>query len=381
MRFVHLSDLHLGKRLNEFSLIDDQKYILNKIIEIISQNDIDAIIIAGDIYDKTVPSAEAVELFDSFLTSLSFIKKTVFIVSGNHDSAERLAFGGKLMTSSGVYISPVYDGRIEPISLKDEFGTVNFWLVPFLKPSSVRRYFENDDIDSYDDAVRTVVNSLNLEKTERNVIVSHQFVTGAVLSDSEKITVGGSENISCDIYNDFDYVALGHIHRPQTIGKENIRYCGTPIKYSFSEVNHNKSLTVVDIKEKGSIEMTYIPLVPMRDMAEIKGSFDDIISPITYEGTTLRTDFLHITLTDEDEIINAIGKLRKVYHNILKLDYDNTRTRSYASVDLSDRVEIKSPIELFSELYEKQNNMPMNSEERQFMENLISSLSYEEGVM
>lgn len=378
MRLVHLSDLHLGKRLCELSLIEDQKYILDKITEIISQNSVDVVLIAGDVYDKTVPSAEAVELFDSFLTSLSYLGVSVLIVSGNHDSAERLAFGGRLMSASGIYISPVYDGKIEPVTLRDEFGNVNFWLVPFLKPSSVRRYFEDEDIVSYDDAVRRVVDSLALDESERNVIVSHQFVTGALRSDSEEISVGGADNISLDIYNKFDYGALGHIHRPQRVGRDTLRYSGTPLKYSFSEAKHEKSVTVVDMLEKGRIELSYVSLVPMRDMAEIKGSFDKITSPEFYEGTKLTTDFLHITLTDDDEITDAIGKLRKIFRNVLKLDYDNTRTRLYAKVASADSVEVKSPFELFGELYEKQNNTCLNDEEREFMEKLILRLSSEE---
>ena len=381
MRFMHLADLHLGKRLNEFSLIEDQKYILDKILQIAVDEHVDAVVIAGDVYDKSVPSAESVELFDSFLTSLSSSGISVLVISGNHDSPERMAFGGRLMSVSGVYMSPVYNGVVGPVVLKDCHGEVNFWLLPFLKPSTVRRFFDDEHIVTYDDAVRTAVNKMDIDLSERNVIVSHQFVTGALRCDSEEISVGGADNIFSDIYAPFDYAALGHIHRAQRAGADNARYSGTPLKYSFSEVNHTKTVTVVDIESKGEVLITEIPLIPMRGMSELRGSFEEIMSPKTYEGTTLCDDFLHITLTDDDEITDAMGKLRKIYSNVLRLDYDNIRTRSYTVINGSEYVEKKSPLELFGELYEKQNGQPMQEDEKEFISLIAEKVLGEEAIL
>lgn len=374
MKLIHLSDLHLGKRLNDFSLIEDQKYILKIIINTIDLEKPDAILIAGDVYDKSVPSTEAVELFDDFLTSIAKRDIKCFIISGNHDSAERIAFGGRLMSASGIYLSPVYSGSVEPVYMDDDFGTVAIYMLPFVKPVNVRRFFPQAEIATYDDAVGTAVNAMELNPDNRNVILSHQFVTGALRSDSEEISVGGSDNISADIFDKFDYVALGHIHRPQKVGRAAVRYSGTPLKYSFSEANHTKSLTVVELKEKGTVTISEIPLKPMRDMAELKGSFERIMSPETYEGTTLREDFVHITLTDDEEVIDAIGKLRTIYKNVLRLDYDNKRTRSYSAISSVENAENKSPMDFFAELYELQNNMPMNEEETQFITSLIEKI-------
>lgn len=375
MKFIHLSDLHLGKKLNDFSLIEDQKYILKIIINIIDSQKPDAVLISGDVYDKSVPVTEAVELFDEFITVVASRGIKCFIISGNHDSAERIAFGGRVMSSGGIYLSPVYSGMVEPIYIDDDYGTVGVYMLPFIKPASVRRFFPDAQITSYDDAVRTAVNAINVSGDNRNIILSHQFVTGALRSDSEEISVGGTDNISADIFDKFDYVALGHIHRPQKVGRDAVRYSGTPLKYSFSEVSHTKTLTIVELCEKGSVNISEIPLKPMREMAEIKGKFEEIMSPKTYEGTTLREDFLHITLTDDEEIIDAVGKLRTVYKNILRLDYDNKRTRTYSLITSSAEAEHKSPLDFFSELYELQNNTPMNEEEINFVRTLIENIS------
>ncbi len=373
MKFLHLSDLHIGKRVNEFSMLEDQEYILTKIINIIDDEKPDAVVIAGDVYDKSVPSAEAVQLFDDFLCRLAQRKLQVFVISGNHDSAERMAFGGRLMDLSGVHMSPVYNGKVEPISLEDEFGRVNFWMLPFLKPVNVRRFFEEAEIESYTDAVRAAVENINVNTDERNVIVTHQFVTGAEKCESEEISVGGSDNVDASIFDAFDYVALGHIHGPQNIGSERIRYCGTPLKYSFSEANHKKSVTVVELGEKGSLEIRTVALEPKRDMREIKGTYDEIVLKENYDGTN-RDDYMHITLTDEEDIPDAVGKLRVIYPNIMKLDYDNKRTRSSAKLGIIENIEHKSPLDLFAEFYEKQNNQPMNDMQTEFVKALIDDI-------
>ena len=373
MKLIHLSDLHLGKRVNEFSMLEDQEYILTKIINIIDGEKPDAVIIAGDVYDKSVPSAEAVQLFDDFLCRLAKRRLQVFVISGNHDSAERMAFGGRLMEMSGVHMSPVYNGNVEPISLDDEFGRVNFYMLPFVKPANVRRFFEDSEIESYTDAVRAAVDRMNVNTAERNVIITHQFVTGAERSESEEISVGGSDNVDASVFDCFDYTALGHIHGPQNIGSERIRYCGTPLKYSFSEAKHKKSVTVVELGEKGSLEVRTVALEPKRDMREIRGTYAEITLRDNYINTNT-DDYIHITLTDEDDIPDAIGKLRVIYPNLMKLDYDNNRTRTGTKLDVIENIEHRSPLDLFSEFYEKQNNQPMTDGQSAFMESLIESI-------
>ena len=374
MKFLHLSDLHIGKRFSERSFIEDQEYILKKINNIIDDEKPDAVVIAGDVYDKSVPSAEAVQLFDDFLCGLAMRKLQVFVISGNHDSAERMAFGGRLMEFSGVHISPVYNGKVEPVSLKDDFGKVNFWMLPFVKPGNVRRYFEDAGIESYTDAVRVAIENMNVNSDERNVIITHQFVTGATKGGSEEgISVGGTDNVDASVFDCFDYVALGHIHGSQNIKSERIRYCGTPLKYSFSEANHKKSVTVVELGEKGSLEIRTVALEPMRDMREIRGTYNEIMLKENYEGTNTN-DYMHITLTDEEDIPGVIGKLRVVYPNIMKLDYDNKRTRNTAELDASKNYKDASPYDVFSEFYEIQNGQPMNKEQSDYIKELIESV-------
>lgn len=370
MKLIHLSDLHIGKRVNEYSMLEDQAYILLKIRKIIEEEKPDAVLIAGDVYDKAVPSAEAVQLFDDFLCALAEKGQQVFAISGNHDSPERLAFGGRLMDISGIHMSPVYAGNVKPAVLSDAYGEVRIYMLPFIKPAHVRRYFPEEQIESYTDAVRVAIGQMQVDASVRNVIVTHQFVTGAERSESEEISVGGSDNVDASVFETFDYVALGHIHGPQRIGRETVRYCGTPLKYSFSEAHHQKSMTVVELKEKGDVTVRTVDLVPLRDMREIKGTYEELTSRSFYEGTKV-DDYLHITLTDEEDIVGAADKLSVIYPNLMKLDYDNKRTRLNQSVGEAEQVEEKSPLELFSELYEKQNNQPMSKEQTAFMEELI----------
>ena len=373
MKFIHLSDLHLGKRLNEYSLLEDQAYILEECLRIVREEKPDAVLLAGDIYDKAVPSAEAVTLFDDFLVRLSGCGVRVFVLSGNHDSSERLAFGGRLVKASGVYLSPVYDGRVEPVRLTDAYGPVNVYMLPFVKPAHVRRCFPDREIASYTDAVRTAVEQMHMDPAERNVLVTHQFVTGAARSESEDISVGGADNVDASAFDGIDYVALGHIHGPQQIGSERIRYCGTPLKYSFSEAGHIKSLTVAELREKGDLRVRTVPLKPLRDLRELKGTYMELTARSFYAGTETG-DYLHITLTDEEDIPDAVGKLRVIYPNLMKLDYDNRRTRSGAVVGGAEDVEEKTPLQLFGELYEKQNGMPLSDEQARFSAGLIESI-------
>lgn len=378
MKIMHLSDLHLGKRVNEFSMMEDQEYILTKIINIIDEQKPQAILIAGDVYDKSVPSAEAVELFDDFLVRLSTRNLKVFVISGNHDSAERIAFGGRLMDKSGIYMSPVFNGTIAPIPLEDEFGTVNFYLLPFIKPSNVRRFFPEETIESYTDALNAAITHMNIDSKERNILITHQFVTGATRTESEDISVGGSDNVDAGIFEGFDYVALGHIHAAQKCGSEFIRYSGTPLKYSFSEANDHKTVTMLDIRSKGDMELSFFPLVPKRDMVEIKGSYDELVLKSFYEGTSYQEDYMHITLTDEEDIPDVLTKLRTVYKNIMKLDYDNVRTRHYAEINGTSDVKTKTDLELFSEFYECQNGQSMSDEQTALISRLIEEIREEQ---
>lgn len=373
MKLIHLSDLHIGKRVNEVSMLEDQEYILNQILEAIDLERPDAVLISGDVYDRSVPSAEAVTLFDAFLCSLAERKQQVFIISGNHDSAERLAFGGRLMEDKGIHLSPVYDGNITPIVLNDEYGTVHFWLLPFLKPAHVKRFYPDEGIESYTDACRVAVEKLGIDPVQRNVILVHQFVTGSATCDSEEISVGGTDNVDAAVFEAFDYVALGHIHGPQNIGSERIRYCGTPLKYSFSEAGHHKSITVVELGEKGSFDLRTIPLTPLRDMREIRGSYEEVTAKSFYENTAVE-DYLHITLTNEEDVPEAVARLRVIYPNLMKLSYDNARTRSNAVIDGAVDVQKKSPLQLFGELYEQLNGQPMSDIQHDFMQELIESI-------
>lgn len=366
MKFIHLADLHIGKRVNEFSMIEDQEYILLKILNIIDEQKPDAVLISGDVYDKPVPSAQAVELFDWFINSLASRHITAFIISGNHDSAQRMAFASKLIDTTGIHFSPAFDGDIKPFVMNDEYGRVNIYMLPFIKPIDVRVKYGIEENISYSDAVETAISHMNVNTHERNIILSHQFVTGADRCDSEDISVGGTDGVSAEVYNPFDYAALGHLHSPQSAGRDTVRYAGTPLKYSFSEINHKKSVTVVEMRTKGDVDIKTVSLVPKRDMAEIKGSYDEIMQKSYYEK--LNTDnYYHIILTDENDILDALSKLRNVYKNIMKLDYDNTRTRSISSVNANDDVQKKNPVELAGELYLMQNGAELSSEQLQYL--------------
>lgn len=366
MKLIHLSDLHLGKRVNEFSMLEDQQYILSEILRIIDAEQPDGILIAGDVYDKTVPSAEAVALLDDFLVRQAKRDLQIFLISGNHDSPERMAFGGRLMEGSGVHLSPVYDGRVRPITLTDVYGTVNIYLLPFVKPAHVRRCFPEREITTYTDALAIAIEAMGVDQTERNVLVTHQFVTGAARCDSEELSVGGTDNVDASVFDPFDYVALGHIHGPQRVGRETVRYCGTPLKYSFSEAGHQKSVTVVELEAKGAVSVRTVPLVPLRDLVELRGTYEELTFRGFYEGTSYQKDYVHITLTDEEDIPDAMRKLQIIYPNLMKLDYDNRRTRAGACLDGAEDAEQKSPLDLLEEFYEKQNGRPMGEEQQAF---------------
>lgn len=375
MKLFHLSDLHIGKRVNEFSMIEDQKYILTQILYAADQEKPDGILISGDVYDRTIPTAEAVQVFDAFLTRLSEQKIPAFIISGNHDSAERLAFGSSLMGKSGIYFSKVYDRTVEKIPMQDAYGTVWIYLLPFLRPSTIRHALPEraEEVRSAADAVRIALEQTKIDEKERNVLLAHQFVTGAKRCDAEELQVGDVDQIPAELFASFEYVALGHIHSPQKVGRETVRYCGAPLKYSFSEAGQEKSITVVELKEKGSVDLRTIPLKPLHDLRKIRGTYLEVTAKSFYENRDCE-DYLQVTLTDEEDVPDGMAKLRTIYPNLMRLEYDNKRTRSNAEVRAAERVEEKSELELFQEFYELQNNQSMTEVQEQFVEELLRGM-------
>lgn len=379
MKFLHLADLHLGKRVNGFSMLEDQAHILRQILAILDDEQPDGVLIAGDVYDKSVPSVEAVELLDGFLTELCARGVPVLLISGNHDSPERLAFGGRVMDSCGIHISPVYDGALAPVTLHDEFGPVHVWLLPFVKPAHVRRWFPDADIESYTDAVAEAVAHMDIDTAARNVLVTHQFVTGGARSGSEELSVGGTDNVDSGVFAPFDYVALGHLHGAQHIGRETIRYAGSPLKYSFSEARQHKSVTVVTLGEKGDVQVRTVALTPLRELREIRGSYDELTARSFYEHTTYRSDYLHLILTDEQDVFDAISRLRTIYPYLMTLDYDNARTRAAGGMSVPAWMERRTPLELFEALYQRQNHQPMSEVQRAYIAQLMEQIMEVQG--
>ena len=378
MKLMHLSDLHLGKRLNEFSLLEDQCFILQQLVELVRSEQPDCVLLAGDIYDKPVPPAEAVTLFDDFLNKLAQLT-TVCVTSGNHDSAERLAFGAQLMREGGVHFCGLYTGEPQCVTLQDAYGSVHIYLLPFLKPAHVRHCLppeEAEQVTTYHEALRCAVERLHINAAERNVLVAHQFVTGAQTAGSEAVNVGGVDNIGAEVFADFDYTALGHIHRAQNVGSERVRYSGTPLKYSFAEWQQEKSVTLVELGEKGSVSVTALPLAPLRDLRKLRGSYEELMSRDFYDelpkdSDGLLRDFYHLTLTDEEDVPDAVQKLRSVYKNLLQLEYDNKRTRTDNAIEGAERVVEKSPLELMEEFYQLQNNQALSEKQRAYLQGLL----------
>lgn len=379
MKFLHLADLHLGKRVNGFSMLEDQAHILRQILAILDDEQPDGVLIAGDVYDKSVPSVEAVELLDGFLTELRARGVPVLLISGNHDSPERLAFGGRVMDSCGIHISPVYDGALAPVTLHDAFGPVHVWLLPFVKPAHVRRWFPDADIESCTDAVAEAVAHMNVDTAARNVLVTHQFVTGGARSGSEELSVGGTDNVDSGVFAPFDYVALGHLHGAQHIGRETIRYAGSPLKYSFSEARQHKSVTVVTLGEKGDVQVRTVALTPLRELREIRGSYDELTARSFYEHTTYRSDYLHLILTDEQDVFDAMSRLRTIYPYLMTLDYDNARTRAAGGMSVPAETERRTPLELFEALYTRQNHQPMSEVQRAYIAQLMEQIMEVQG--
>ena len=376
MKILHTSDLHIGKRVKEFSMLDEQRFILNQILTTAEAEQPDAIILAGDIYDKSVPSAEAVSLFDDFLVSLARLGKSIFIISGNHDSPERISFASRIMQSSKIYLSPVYDGTIRPVILPDGESEVAFYLLPFIKPSVVLHYAdEGTDIKTYDDAMRYVVSKMDIDKSRRNILIAHQYVTGAERSESEDMVIGGLDNVDASVFAPFDYVALGHLHRPQYCGRETIRYSGSPLKYSFSEVFDKKSVTIIEINAGQAPVVTEHALTPLHEWYALRGTYDELTALDYYDGKGYQEAYVSITLTDEDDIPDGMRKLRTIYHRLMELSYDNKRTRAgMTNIGKPMNVNELNPIELFGELFEKQNAQPLTDRQRQYVNSLIDQV-------
>lgn len=373
MRLLHCSDLHLGKRVHECSMTEEQRHILKQIASIAVAQQVDGIIIAGDLYDKLVPSIEAVGLLDEFLTSLWEQHLPVYLISGNHDSPERLSFGTQLLEQNDVYLAGVFTGKAQHLSLQDAYGALELYLLPFIKPAVVRSFYPEESIETYEDAVRVALSHSDIDPQKRNVLVAHQFVTNngrePERSDSETLSVGALDQVDVSLFDGFDYVALGHIHGPQKIGRETVRYCGSPLKYSFSEWRHKKSVTIVELKEKGIVSLEQIPLQPIHDLREIRGTLSSLLQPeVVAQGDP--QDYLRVILTDEIPPYDPLGQLRQVYPNLLRLDFERNEIAAMESITAAQDVEEKTIMELFSDFYEMANDRSMNEAERAVMEQI-----------
>lgn len=378
MKLLHLADLHIGKRVYEYSMLEEQKHVLLQAFKMAKEHQVDAVLIAGDVYDKSIPTVEGVRLFDTFLTALKKVKIPVFIISGNHDSAERLSFGRHLFENAEIYISGTYEDEILKKTLTDEFGEVDIYLLPFLKPQQIEVREDEEKPQDYTEAVRLVLGRLPLNKNNRNVLVAHQFVGGMGnepdRTDSETQSVGGVDMVDYRVFDAFDYVALGHLHGAQQVGRKTVRYAGSPVKYSFSESRQEKSATLVTLGRKCTeIVIEKLPFTPLHDMREIKGTLSDLTSPeILAEGDCM--DYMHITLTDEEEIYDVFGKLRAAYPHLMALDFDNSRTRAEGAVALTGEIlKEKTTMELFQEFYEKQTGLPVSALQEQIMADIIEN--------
>lgn len=383
MKILHLADLHLGKILQEQSLIEDQEYMLKKIINIIKEEKVKIVLISGDIYDRSIAQVEAVNLLDDFLKILiKELKIKVFIISGNHDSKDRLGFGNKIFEDEGLYIESKYNGKLKKVELEDEYGSLNIYMLPFIKPVEVKKFFEDDLENNYDVAINKIIEKEEINENERNIIMVHQFVTAGNIkperTESEVLSLGGIENVDVSNFNKFDYVAIGHVHRPQKIGRDTARYAGTILKYSFSEINHNKSIPIINIKEKGNISINLVPLKPLRDMREIKGPIEELIKEENYKEGNVE-DYIKAIITNEEPVYDAIGKIKKIYPNTLKLEIQNSKTinkNEEENINLEE-LKKKSELELFSDFYKLQNNLDLNEEQKEIVKNIISEVKHE----
>ena len=370
MKIMHLGDLHIGKSLGDFDLYEDQKYILEQILNLIKEKSVDALLIAGDVYDKAVPGEKSVQLLDYFLKRLVETGIKTYMISGNHDSDERLNFGSSLFESNNIYINSKFNGILKRYSLHDEFGELNIYLLPFVKASQVQHFFPEEKIDSYDMAVRTIIKHSDFDACKRNILVAHQFVAGKddpEIAGSEGLSVhnvGMVEKIGYGSLTEFDYVALGHIHSPQSVGLKHIRYCGSPLKYSLSEVNNNKSVPIITFKDKGELLVEFAPLLPMRDIRHLRGNIKNLLDK---KNISMENDFIYATLTNEDIVNDAMGIFREYYPNTVKIDYDNSHTKEIETVDITRITQNKTFDELIKDFYMQMYSCDMGEEELEIM--------------
>lgn len=409
MKFFHLADLHLGKRVNGFPMIEDQKYILKQILEMIDRERPDGIILAGDIYDKSIPSVDAVNLFDDFLADLVHRRLQVFVISGNHDSAERVSYGGRVFEQSGIHISRRLTGKrsgqedpetpsdpaaasdpagredsgsqvpgLRPVCLEDEYGPLRVWLIPYIHPSVIREIYPEDKITDWTGAMKALLSHAQIDPEARNLAVAHQYVTAGGArpeeSDSEQRHIGGLDNVDVSVFDGFDYVALGHLHGPQRIGRDTVRYAGSPLKYSFSEEHQKKAVTVLEMKAKDQVEIRQIPLAPLRDLRTLRGTFDEVMSQETTASLSAE-DYYRIILTDEHDVDQALSRLRtRHYKNLMELSYDNTRTKTQSAVEAAEETLEKEPSEVLEDLYKIQNGAQMSDFQKELAARLIDEI-------
>lgn len=370
MKIMHLGDLHIGKSLGDFDLYEDQRYILEQILNLIKEKSVDVLLIAGDVYDKAIPGEKSVQLLDYFLKRLVETGIKTYIISGNHDSDERLNFGSSLFESNNIYINSKFNKILKRYSLHDEFGELNIYLLPFVKASQVQHFFPEEKIDSYDMAVRTIIKHSDFDVGKRNILVAHQFVAGKddpEIAGSEGLSVhnvGMVEKIGYGSLAEFDYVALGHIHSPQSVGLKHIRYSGSPLKYSLSEVNNNKSVPIITFKDKGEILVEFAPLLPMRDIRHLRGNIKNLLDK---KNISMENDFIYATLTDEDIVNDAMGIFREYYPNTVKIDYDNSHTKEIENVDITRITQNKTFDELIKDFYMQMYSCDMGEEELEIM--------------
>lgn len=375
MKIIHTSDLHLGKKANAFSMLEEQRHMLQQIHEAVLREEADALIVAGDIYDKPLPSAEAVQLFDDFLAAMADTPAELFFISGNHDSAERIAYGGRIMARSGVHFSPVFNGSLKAIPLEKNGVRATFFLLPFIRPALVRHHYPEAEIASYNDAMRIVLEHTDITSHPNPILVTHQFITNAERCESEEVFIGGLDNIDASLFDAFRYVALGHLHRPQSCGRPEVRYSGSPLKYSFSETSDKKSLSLAELSAEGGIRLQEIPLHPLHDWQDLRGSYEELTSRRFYEGTSYAEDYVRITLTDEQDVPDAMRRLQTVYHQLMELRYDNTRTRnSLRLLQQNGGTTEKTPESLFAEWYEIQNGQAMSPEQAAYLRTKIQHI-------
>ena len=381
MHFFHLSDLHIGLKLIERDLREDQEYIFEQIIRLAKEQQPDAMVIAGDIYDKAVPSAEAVEIFDSFMKNLSeeMPQMPVMIISGNHDSAARLNCFRSILSRQNVYMigtpPTTEEEHIEKVTLQDAYGDLHFYLLPFVKPSMVREIVgtrEDGTQHSYDEALHLLIERENIDTKERNVLVSHQFylpfdrqAEDVERMDSEIRTVGNIDEISADVLEVFDYAALGHIHKPQAMGREMVRYAGSILKYSFSEIRKDKQATILTISKNKQISLSHHLLKPLRDMREMECSLESLLKRKCEIGN--EEDYMHVILTDEEQILDAIGKVRTVYPNVMQISFKNRRhMMQYETIQMKEnQIADQNPMELFEQFYKMQNHIDLDEKRAQ----------------